>query len=244
MPVIMREADIAEVIACFKKHRQRGLAVMAACNRVQADMGVNAATVYTWVRRMRSTSDVATQYLQASSLKLAMRVVRKANVEQAIGILSRPNIGVLDPAGEGGVGGGRQFTIGVAMDSLGSVKVGLQIGPAPASQLEASPELVDSGPENEESVIDYTSDEVEEVEEERAPPRKWLYRDPKKPKIEPVPLPEGESAQGRIGKSLEYRLALAKAERKDKAKAMKKAKNKVNKRAAELAAELKKAREQ
>lgn len=43
-------------------------------------------------------ASLAADYLRANALKLAQRVVEEANVEEAVDILSRPNIGVLEPA--------------------------------------------------------------------------------------------------------------------------------------------------
>jgi hypothetical protein len=43
------------------------------------------------------TPGLAKDYLLANALKLAQRVVEEANVEESIDILSRPNIGVLEP---------------------------------------------------------------------------------------------------------------------------------------------------
>lgn len=44
------------------------------------------------------TQGLAKDYLKANALRLAMRIVEEANVEEAVDILSRPNIGVLKPA--------------------------------------------------------------------------------------------------------------------------------------------------
>jgi hypothetical protein len=254
MPVKLREADIVEAVTLFKKYRAR-YGVMESTRKVEADMGLPAHTVYELIRRLRSTTDVATQYIQSNALKLAMRVVRKANVDQAIGVLSRPNIGVLDPAGEGGGGGGRQFMVGVAMDSLGSVKVGVQIGPIAGAigsgeARSASPrdntEGVEDGMEMEGALQtieeEATESEVGIREDEPKPRRNWLYKDPPKPRLEPIPLAENRSARG-PGGSLDYRLAQAKAERKEQARAKEKKRREVNQRAKELAELLKKARE-
>lgn len=237
--LLIREHEIEEIMRRFKGYRKRHN-IMEACRRVEADMGIPAKTIYEVQMRMRPTTEIATQYLKSQSLKLAMRVVRKANVDQAIGILSRPNIGVLDPQGEGAVGGGRQFMIGVAMDSLGSVKVGVQIGETPGYKAPQNVEGVELEELEEESVVNYTEDEVEE---EPAPKRVWHQRDPPKPKEIAAPLPEGATAQGHVGTSLNYRLAVAKAERKLQARANRKEKEAVRGRAKELAAELQKVRE-
>ena len=255
MPVHLREQDIVEVMDLFKKYRKRGHGVMDACRRVEADMGIPFETVYQVQRRMRPTNEAATTYLKSQSLRLAMRVVRKANVDQAIGILSRPNIGVLDSASEGGGGGGRQFMIGVAMDSLGSVKVGVQIGATePRSsgrggmgtgseevvgplhlKGDVSPdEALEPGPVGDELLEDDGDGD--------RPPRKWRDKRAPQPKLEPAPLPAGATNRS-IGGSLEFRLAQAKAQRKEEATARRKDKERINKRAKELGEQLRAARE-
>lgn len=246
--LVLRERDIDEVMTRFKRARSSGRGIMDSCRKVFEDTGIPVATVYTLQRRLQPTTELAKDYIRSQAFKLATRVVRKANVDQAMALLSRPNIGVLDPPGEGGVGGGRQFMIGVAMDSLGSVKVGVQIGAS------ARPEVMEldtepSGEEvpEEDASVGVEAGEVvgEELEEVSPRRRKWYERDPPKKKevIAPVPLEEGRSPRG-IGTSISHRLALAKAERKASIQARVKERNKVSKRAGELAEQLRRAREE
>lgn len=242
MPIQLREHDIEEIMRRFKAHRRRH-AIMDSCRRVADDMGIAADTVYAVQKRMRPTTEVATQYLQSQSLKLAMRVVRKANVEQALNILSRPNIGVLEsPAGASG-GGGHQFMVGVAIDSLGSVKVGVQIGSSSqASELPAldgkqteDPSEIEEGGEPSDVVDGMVDNDGEE--DEPTPKRVWHQRDPKVIAPAPVPFPEGRSDRG-PGTSLVYRLAQANAERKEAGLARRREKKQVSNREKELAAQL------
>jgi hypothetical protein len=232
----LREHDIEEILALFKKYRKAGYGIMEACRKVQADTEVPYETVYHVQRRFRPTTDAATDYIRANSLRLAMRVVRKANVEQAIGILSRPNIGVLDPQGESGVGGGRMFQIGVSVDSLGSVKVGVQIG-----ESETQPAL---GPGSAEPILQGEAQEApdeaegleESPDEEVRPKRVWHKKDPK-PRTAPLELPPARSERG-PGANLNTRLAQAKAQRKEEAAKRRKDKRTVQERMRQLAAEL------
>lgn len=80
------------------------------------------------VQRMMPTTDLAQAVLQRGAVRLASRVLRKANVVEAIDILSRPNIGVLDPIKKQEGGGG--FLISMSADSCGAVKVGVAFGQA------------------------------------------------------------------------------------------------------------------
>lgn len=257
MPVRLRETEIAELIERMKVYRKRGVPLMEATRRVSADMGIPQTAVYSWVRRLRPTTEVATEYIRSQSLKLAMRMVRKANVDQSMQILSRPNIGVLDPQGDGGGGGGRQFIIGVAMDSLGSVKVGVQIGGnqpgadssrrlGAASEEDAGPildvepgvEAVGEGEPAEEA--DGTGGEFEEPEPISVPRRRWYRPDPKPQQESVAPAPVQETRI--FGQSLDTRLAIAKAERREAAKRKRQEREAVAKRARELKIELARAR--
>lgn len=261
MPIKMREHEIVEAMTRFKNYRKR-FGIMDACKKVAGDMGIPYDTIYALQYRMRPTTEVAQDYIKSQALRLAVRVVRKANVDQAMNILSRPNMGVLDPAGEGGGGGGRQFMIGVAVDSLGSVKVGVQIGESERRGIGSS--SVGEGGEESESgyirgAIDANVEEVDEgIEGEQSsglalaadgdggrPPisKRWYRKDPPKPQPEPVPLPEGHTSQGHIGRNLEFRLAQAKAQRKQEAKERRKERENINKRAKELAEQIRRARE-
>lgn len=67
------------------------------------------------------TKGLAQDYLKANALKLAIRIVEDANVEEAIGILERPNIGVLEPVQKGG-GTKIGFFSNINMGSLGGVQ--------------------------------------------------------------------------------------------------------------------------
>lgn len=232
---LLREADIAEVMARFKRYRKAGKPIMEAVRLVAKDTELLEATVYSIQKRMRPTTEVATDYIKANSLKLAMRVVRKANVDQSIALLSRPNIGVLEPAnGEGGMGGSR-FMIGVAVDSLGGVKVGVQLeGPAPQA-LPAHDEGLEpldyDPPDSSEGI------EVGEIIEEEPKPRartpKWHEPAPKPLPIAPVPKVEGRI----MGQSVQVREAVAKAGAEELRLSAVKARNRIRKRMAEMAAE-------
>lgn len=238
MPIQLREHDIEEIMRRFKAHRRRH-AIMDSCRRVAEDMGIDVTTIYSVQKRMRPTTEVATQYLKSQSLKLAMRVVRKANVEQAMNILSRPNIGVLDAPTGGTGGGGHQFMVGVAIDSLGSVRVGVQIGESQPAVREIGPSSNEGAEEAQEVDAEVTGAEDEESDDvdEEKPKRVWHQRDPKIIPPAPVPFPEGRSDRG-PGTSLQYRLAQANAERKEAGLARRREKKQVSNRAKELAAQL------
>jgi hypothetical protein len=74
------------------------------------------------------TAGLAKYYLKSQALKLAQRIVAEANVEEAVDILSRPNIGVLAPAVKNAPGPMKaQFLTSINPGDLGGVKVAAQI---------------------------------------------------------------------------------------------------------------------
>lgn len=204
----LREHELAEIMARYKKAR-RTLGIKDSCNRVSELMGIKPDTIYGVVRRLAPTTDIATDYIRGSALKLAMRVVRKANADQSIALLRNPRIGVLDPESAGGGGGGRMFMVGVAMDSLGGVKVGVQIGPTTDEAL-GLPAAISEAEVDEESILEGATTENEE-DEAPVVRRKWHEKDPPKAQIAPIPKEPGEV----MGSGLEYRLAQAKRIRKE-----------------------------
>lgn len=122
---------IGEIMARYRRHLRAGDGAFVAYQKIGTVLGIQVDTVRAVVKRMTSTSAAAEAHLQASALKLAMRIVRKANVEESIDILSRPNIGVLSPIAKGTESTAGIF-IGVSADSCGAVKVGVSLNGSPA----------------------------------------------------------------------------------------------------------------
>ena len=88
--------------------------------------------------RFYPTKGLAERYLRANALKMAMRVVQEANVEETIDVLSRPNIGVLAPAVKPGATQNFGIFTNIQLDSLGAVQA------PPPTLLEGH--VVESGP--------------------------------------------------------------------------------------------------
>ncbi len=109
--------------------------MIQACEKIGKHLGRPHTTIWAVIRRLRPTTGIAGDYIKANAFKLAHRIVQHASVEQSIDILSRPNIGVLEPIKKGEVGGGG-FYLSVQSDSCGAVKVGVAMpGSGPAPQL-------------------------------------------------------------------------------------------------------------
>lgn len=202
----LREHELVEIMARFKKYRKAGQGIVEACKSIEKDTEIPWDTIYKVQRRFTPTTDAATMYLQANALRLAMRVTRRANVDQALNILSRPNIGVLEQPNSEGVGGGG-FMIGVAVDSLGGVKVGVQLGQG------STPQALPPAPEAD-AILDLPVADGLEEEEEEQPMVRHLPRPvgrPRVERIEPVAREEGKH----FGRSETFRVAQAKADQKE-----------------------------
>lgn len=98
--------------------------------------GRDHSTISRIKKRFHPTAKLATRLIKASAMELAQRVIDKADVNQALDILSRPNIDVLKPQSKGDSGGTGIF-ISVGNDSLGAY-----VGSTPANFIEGKVENV------------------------------------------------------------------------------------------------------
>lgn len=60
-------------------------------------LGRSEKAILNAVRKYNPSTRLAERYIRASALKLAEKVVKHASVEEAIDVLTRPNVGVLQP---------------------------------------------------------------------------------------------------------------------------------------------------
>jgi hypothetical protein len=134
-----------EILLRFDAYRREGMDIMAACTRISADLAgreedrfeIPPRSIWAMLNRLRPTTDMAKMYLKAKAMRLVKRVVAKANVSEAIDILSRPGIDVLSPAQKGvDSSGPAGFFLTVKADTCGAVTVGAMVGPQPVKQLE------------------------------------------------------------------------------------------------------------
>lgn len=123
----MTPPDMAFIVARVKKVMANGVGITEACEAVALELGREPGTIYSLMHRLAPTTDIAQAYLQSSALRLAMRVVREANVSESVDILGRKNMGVLSPKQEESAGQGG-FFLSVQAESCGAVKVGVMVG--------------------------------------------------------------------------------------------------------------------
>lgn len=82
------------------------------------------------IQRLMPTVTLARARFQAGAAKMAKRVIAKGSVQDLIDVLSRPSVGVLDPAikaGAGGQGGG--FLTSVTVESIGASRTTITTAP-------------------------------------------------------------------------------------------------------------------
>lgn len=138
----LRLHEHAELIARYNDLRKRQYNHKESCAELATLYSRSWSGIDYIIRRYQPTTDLAQMILRTNAARLAMRIVRKANVSEAIDILSRKNIGVLAPKTEES-GGQTGFFLSVSADSCGAVKVGVQIN-APAPIESAAPsEILD-----------------------------------------------------------------------------------------------------
>ena len=84
--------------------------------------GRDESTITRIVKELKPTKALAQAKLEASLATLVDKVIDKADVNQIVDILSRPNIGVLEaPVKAGGGAGGPNIGISVQVGSLAAV---------------------------------------------------------------------------------------------------------------------------
>lgn len=116
--------EVQEILARFRQHKAMGKGTMEACELIGKTHGRAHTTIWAVIKRLTPTTGLAADYIKAQAYRLAHKIVKEGSVEQAIDVLSRPNIGVLEPIKKGEIGGGG-FYLSVQSDSCGAVKVGV-----------------------------------------------------------------------------------------------------------------------
>jgi hypothetical protein len=121
-PFSLRPDQISHILKLYKRLAHKGYTLGEACRQIAPLYDRHVDTIINLVRRLTSdTTEVAGHYMKSNALRLAMRVVRDANVQQSMDILERPNMGVLAPKKAAGEGS-RGFFLTVSADSCGAVK--------------------------------------------------------------------------------------------------------------------------
>lgn len=119
---LIEDTIIAAIIDEYEAAKKiPGTSEWAAYQAAARAVGVSTAEVKQHVVALRSTVRLAKMRLLAKSSAMVDKIIDKAPTGELIDILSRPNVGVLEPAQKGAQGAGG-FILSVAMDSCGAVR--------------------------------------------------------------------------------------------------------------------------
>lgn len=141
MPLI-EDTIIAEIIDAYEIALTKGMTPTMAYITAAKEVGVDASSVRYHVKQLKSTVALAKLKIKAKASAMVDRIIEKAPTSELIDILSRPNIGVLEPAQKGGQGSGG-FMLTVAMDSCGAVRATAAMLPDAPAALPPARDLVD-----------------------------------------------------------------------------------------------------
>lgn len=146
---LIKDTIIAEIVERFEAVKKLGHTDSQSYNVVAREMGIDAASVRHHVKALRSTVQLAKRKLLSKASAMVDRIVEKAPTSELIDILSRPNIGVLEPAQKNNNSGGG-FFLSVEVGSLGGVRataamlpdaqVPAALPPAPADVIDVTGE--------------------------------------------------------------------------------------------------------
>lgn len=123
---------------------------MAACDKIGVESSRSTGTIWAIVKRMTPTVDVAQDYFRANAFRMAHKIVKEGSPQLLVDVLSRPNVGALDPIKQES-GGGGGFFLSVQADSCGAVTVAVQQPTgalAPPRQTNDSESPIQEGEEN------------------------------------------------------------------------------------------------
>jgi hypothetical protein len=114
---------LASVMLTYRELMRRGMSKDEACVQIADQHQTTPVAIEKIIDRFSPTTSLAQDYFRANALRMAVRVVRKANVAEAVDVLSRPNIGVLAPKAGDGSTGPSGFFLSVQSDTCGALKI-------------------------------------------------------------------------------------------------------------------------
>lgn len=186
---LLEDTITAHIIEAYETAQRKGMGEWDRCKYAANEVGVKAQFVQDTMRTLRSTVKLAKMKLLAKSAKMVEKILDKGTPTDFIDILSRPNVGVLEPRASGSQGHGG-FILSVAMDSLGGVRATAGLLP------EAPPDVAEIPPIDNVPISEEVSDgQIIDVA----------------PALRPAP----EEDEGTPAERLRARLAHARAESQD-----------------------------
>lgn len=127
MSIVMDDGEKNDILTYVKKYPQKTI------REVAREFGRDESTISRLLKQFRPTTELARATILARASQLVERVADKADVDQLIDILSRPNVGVLEPvAGKGGGSGGANvgILVSVQQGSLAAIATNTETVPA------------------------------------------------------------------------------------------------------------------
>lgn len=106
----MSPGEKNDILSYVKKHPEKTI------RQVATEFGRTADTVSRLLKDLRPTTELARATLLSRAHELVERVTEKADVDQLIDVLSRPNVGVLEPIASKAGGGGTSVGILVSVN--------------------------------------------------------------------------------------------------------------------------------
>lgn len=122
----IEEEEQLDILSLMEESLAKGFTIEATYKYIAKVQGRSPEAIKYFLKKLRSTKTLAKMKLEAGLSKMVDRVIEKAPTTELIDILSRPNIGILEPAKRGGEQTG--FVLSVQADTCGSVKVGVAAG--------------------------------------------------------------------------------------------------------------------
>ena len=113
----MSEGEKNDILAYVKRYPKRTLVEVAE------EFGRTAETIAGLLKSLRPTTELARATLLSRANELVTKVVDKADVDQIIDVLSRTNVGVLDPIAKGRGDTNVGIMVSVQQGSLAAVTV-------------------------------------------------------------------------------------------------------------------------
>lgn len=141
------DSEVSFMLGMFHRLQKEGVALTQSYVQIGEATGRGHKTVCDVIKRYLPTTDLATAVFKAGAADMARKIVKKGTVSEHIGILERPNIGVLEPVRKGSDLGDSGFQLSVSADSLGAVKVGVNIGGRPPQNTLPESNIINVTPE-------------------------------------------------------------------------------------------------
>lgn len=119
--VNIEEEEALDILEMLETSLKKGYSAAQTYRYIARGLGRHPKTIENFIRRHRSTVGLAQMKLRANAAKIVDKIIDKAPTHELIDVISRPNIGVLEPTKKQELTN-NGFILNVQVDSLGAVK--------------------------------------------------------------------------------------------------------------------------